>query len=56
MLIVQLLTTLTFAAPSLPDGAFSDTVYVVVIAINQFGVGLDSNPVTTEIYSMYIYI
>ena len=47
-------TTLTFTAPSLPDGVFTDTVFIIVIAVNKFGVGPASNPATAEIYSMHI--
>ena len=32
-------TTLTFTAPLLPDGVFTDTVVVMVTAINRYGVG-----------------
>jgi len=42
-------TTLTFAAPSLPDGVFSGTVVVMVTAISRFGMGPTSDPVTTRI-------
>ena len=37
-------TTLTFTAPSLPDGAFTGTVVVMVTAVNRYGVGPASNP------------
>ena len=37
-------TTLTFPAPSLPDGVHSVTVGVTVFAVNQFGVGPPSDP------------
>ena len=36
-------TTLTFTAPSLPDGVFTGTVVVMVTAINRYGVGPDSD-------------
>ena len=42
-------TTLTLPAPLLPDGVFTDTVVVVVTAINQHGVGPDSNSAIAEI-------
>ena len=45
-------TTLTFTAPSLPDGVFNDTVVVMVTAINQYGVGSTSDPATAEINSI----
>ena len=47
-------TTLTFTAPSLPDGVFTDTVIVMVIASNKFGAGPASNPATAEIYGTYV--
>jgi len=46
-------TTLIFTAPSLPDGVFTGIVFVIVIAVNKFGVGPASNPAIAEIYSMY---
>ena len=42
-------TTLTFTAPSLPDGVFSGTVVVMVTAVNRFGIGPASDPKTTVI-------
>ena len=39
-------TTLTFTAPSLPDGVFTGTVVVMVTAINRYGIGLASDPKT----------
>ena len=48
-------TTLTFAAPSLPDGVFTRTVVVMVTAVNQFGVGPPSDPATAEIRSKYVH-
>ena len=42
-------TTLTFTAPSLPDGVFTGTVVVMVIAVSRFGVGPPSTPVSTLI-------
>ena len=47
-------TTLTFTAPSLPDGVFTGTVVVMVTAINIFGVGPTSDPATAEINSMNV--
>ena len=47
-------TTLTFTAPSLPDGVFTSIVVVMVTAMNRFGVGPVSDPATAEIHSMYI--
>ena len=46
-------TTLTFTAPSLPDGVFTGTVVVMVTAVNRFGVGPASDLTTAEINSMY---
>ena len=40
-------TTLTFTAPSLPDGVFTGTVVVMVTAISRYGIGPDSELVTT---------
>ena len=37
-------TTLTFTAPSLPDGVFSGNITVTVTAINRFGRGMPSDP------------
>ena len=37
-------TMLTFTAPSLPDGVFSDNITVIVTAINRFGRGIPSDP------------
>ena len=45
-------TTLTFTAPSLPDGVLTGTVVVMVTVINRFGVGPVSNPATAEINGM----
>ena len=56
MLIVQLYTTLTFTAPSLPDGVFTGTVVVIVTAINQYGVGPDSHHVNAIVTSTVTYI
>ena len=46
-------TTLTFTAPSLPDGVFTVTIVVVVTAVNKYGMGLASDPATTRIYGQY---
>ena len=46
-------TTLTFTAPSLPDGVFSGTVVVMVTAVNRFGVGPASDPAIAVISGMY---
>ena len=37
-------TTLTFTAPSLPDGVLTGTVVVMVTAVNRYGVGPASDP------------
>ena len=42
-------TTLTFTAPSLPDGVFTGTIVVMVIGVSEFGIGPASNPGTAEI-------
>ena len=42
-------TTLTFTAPSLPDGVFTGTVVVMMTAISRYGVGSPSNPVAAII-------
>ena len=49
-------TTLTFTAPSLPDGVFSGTVVVMVTAVNRFGVGPASDPEIVVINGMYVYM
>ena len=49
-------TTLTFTAPSLPDGVFSGTVVVMATAVNRFGVGPASDPETAVINGMFIYV
>ena len=43
-------TTLTFTAPSLPDGVFTDTVGVMVTAVNRYGVGPASDRESAVIY------
>ena len=45
-------TTLTFTTPSLPDDMFTDTVVVMVTAVNKYGVGPASNPETATITGM----
>ena len=45
-------TTLTFTAPSLPDGVFTGTVVVMVTAVNRYGIGPDSDPKTTTVTGM----
>ena len=47
-------TTLTFTAPSLPDGVFSGTVVVMVTAVNRFGVGPASDPAIAVISGTYV--
>ena len=42
-------TTLTFTAPSLPDGVFIDTLVVMVTAVSILGIGSPSAPVSTLI-------
>ena len=42
-------TTLTFTAPSLPDGVFTGTVVVMVTAVSILGIGPPSAPVSTLI-------
>ena len=50
-------TTLTFTAPSLPDDVFTGTVVVMVTAVNRYGVGQTSKPVTTIIGTcLYCYV
>ena len=49
-------TTLTFTAPSLPDGVFNGTVVVMVIAVSRYGVGPASNPKTAQITGKSIYM
>ena len=48
------ITTLTFTAPSLPDGVFSGTVVVMVTAVSSIGVGPASDPATTDIRGTYL--
>ena len=43
-------TTLTFTAPSLPDGVLTGTVVVIVIATSGYGIGPASENETAVIY------
>ena len=50
-------TTLTFTAPSLPDGVFDGNITVTVTAINTFGRGTFSDPkyfVISKLHALYI--
>ena len=47
-------TTLTFTAPSLPDGVFTGTVVVMVTAINRYGMGPASDPAIAIIDGQYL--
>ena len=47
-------TRLTFTAPSLPDGAFTHTVVVMVTAVNSYGKGPASDPETAIIYGKHV--
>ena len=49
-------TTLTFTAPSLPDGVFTDTVVVMVTAYSSIGIGLPSDTATDEITGKYVLL
>lgn len=42
-------TTLTFNAPSLPDGMFADDISVTISAVNKFGYGPNSTSNSVEI-------
>ena len=46
-------TTLTFTAPSLPDGVFTGTVVVMVIAFTRFGIGPASDNVSAIFTGKY---
>ena len=48
-------TTLTFTAPSLPDGVFTGTIVVMVTAVNRYGMGPTSNHAIARIYGQYLY-
>ena len=56
MNVNSLTITLTFTAPSLPDGVFNGTIVVMVTAVSILGVGPPSAPVSTLITGMYIII
>ena len=43
-------TTLTFTAPPLSDGVYTDTVVVMVTAISRLGIGPASGPEAALIY------
>ena len=43
-------TTLTFTAPSLPDGVFNDTVVVMVATTSRYGIGPASEHEFAVIY------
>ena len=52
-------TTLTFTAPSLPDGVFTGTVVVMVSAVTINGIGIASEPAIATIIGkicMYVHI
>ena len=49
-------TTLTFTAPSLPDGVFVDNITVIVTAINRFGSGALSIPDYAEISELCAFM
>ena len=48
-------TTLTFTAPSLPDGVFTGTVVVMMTAVSRLGIGPASDPATAKIEGMYVH-
>ena len=48
-------TTLTFTAPSLPDGVFTGTVVVMVTAVNRYGMGPASDPAIARVYGQCLY-
>ena len=47
-------TTLTFTAPSLPDGVFTGTIVVMVTVIGRYGIGPASEPETAVFTGKYI--
>ena len=55
MNITSSTTTLTFTAPSLPDGVFTGTTVVMVTAVNRYGMGPASDPAIGRIYGQYLY-
>ena len=52
----SLTTTLTFTAPSLPDGVFTGTIVVMVTAVNRYGVGPDSDLATATVTGTVTYL
>ena len=42
-------TTLTFTAPSLPDGVFADNITVTISAVNRFGHGPNTTSNSVDI-------
>ena len=48
-------TTLTFTAPSLPDGVFTGTVVVTVTAVSSIGICQASDPATAIINGKYVH-
>ena len=49
-------TTLTFTAPSLPNGVFTGTIFVMVTAVRGSEKGPASEPVTDVIYGKYVHV
>ena len=49
-------TTLTLTAPSPSNGVFTGTVVVMVTAINRYGAGPASDPVTVVINGKYVHV
>ena len=49
-------TTLTFTAPSLPDGVFTGTVVVTVTATSRYGIGPASEPAHVTITGTTIHL
>ena len=49
-------TTLSFIAPSLPDGEHDGVVMVMVIATNQFGVGPESDSEFAAVTGIVAYL
>ena len=47
-------TTLTFTAPSLPDGVFDGNITVTVTAINRLGHGTPSDPEYSVISKLHL--
>ena len=50
------ITRLTFTAPSLPDGAFTHIVVIMVTAVNRYGIGPASDTETAIIYGKHVAI